>query len=180
MYIHTYLHIHQYICVTPDPGFGGVGSFWSFGGFGGFSAPPLVPTGARELHGNSEPQPGGSKFCTAPPLASELHWPSLFGSFGNWASFWSLPKLFFLRRELAQCAGQFRMFFAAPAPICETVCRCVVSWHSVPGSCGRPCAVPAPVCGVCWHWSCRRCQCAGQFRTCFRFCGIGFGDPPPI
>ena len=132
------------------------------------------------MHGKSEPQPGGSKFCSAPPLASELHWPSLFGSFGNWASFWSLPKLFFLRRELAPCAGQFRMFVCGSCTYLRNCLPLRLSWHSVPGSFGRLFAVPAPICGVSWHWSCRRCRCAGQFRTCFRFCGIGFGDPPPI
>ena len=50
----------------------------------GFSAPPLVPTGARELHEKSEPQPGGSNFFSAPPLASGA---SLAVGF---AAFWDL------------------------------------------------------------------------------------------
>ena len=59
MYI--YIYINQYICVTPEPGFGSFGSFgsfwgfrsfwsfWGFGSFGSFSASPLVPTGGREM-----------------------------------------------------------------------------------------------------------------------------------
>ena len=109
-----------------------------------------VPTVAQELQGNSEPQPGGSKFCSAPPLASELHWPSLFDSFGNWASFWSLPKLFFLRPELAPCAGQFRMF----------VC----------GSC--------TYLRNCLPLRCELAQRAGQFRNsvCVRFLHLSAGS----
>ena len=74
----NYIRIHQYICVTPDPGFWSFGGFGSFWGFWSFSAPPLVPAGARELHGKSEPQPVGSPqgISTTARIGSftELHW----------------------------------------------------------------------------------------------------------
>ena len=80
----------------------------------------------------------------------------------------SLPKLFFLRRELAQCAGQFRMFFGGS---CTYLRNCLPLRCELAQRAGQ---LRTSVCSSCTSlrgWSLLRCelaQRAGHFWTLFR------------
>ena len=142
----------------------------------------------------------GAPQASAPPLSLRSLLAELIWKLGNWASFWSIPKHFFLNRELAQRAGQFRgsdcgactylrdcLLLAEPAPICQIICCCLLNWRSVPGSFGlcfsffviRFGDAPA-ICGIPGHQTYRLYQHAGQFRTFFRLLWHRISDPPAI
>ena len=76
--------------------------------------------------------------------------------------------------------GSFGRLIAEPAPICETVCCCAVSWHSVPGSFGRLLVEPAPICKIICCCLLNWRSVPGSFGLCFSVFVIRFGDPPAI